>query len=927
VAVTVDPITNGDFTRIDRADGTGGWTLPTTTPVNGWSMIALNTASQVENTGCIEAGKVNAGVGISFASFTSRSLENVHLRMWCKLSQSISALATYGARLQIGDQTNLGAWTVYGSDKQVAVYNGWLMLVVDPRKPFDEVIGTVPSDILAVVDAGCRVDFVDANGKALAVHDMLWEGNEVSIEGGTTGARGTFLEWSAADVAAGYGILRDVGGVFYLNAGALFQGPGTAASYFEDTNAVVIFEDLPVSGSMYKFRHVGNADASINHFQLGTTSGSGVDQEGAGGGVLRAAGAAPFRVEAIDADVDAVNYYGVTMLGNDAVYADQLRNVKVEDNGTGFTDVTSNANGGTGRTDQVLMPATQALNDATYFGHDERFYALNLNLVTAKGGTWTGTWEYYDGTTWSSLTDVTDGTANYATTGAQAVNWAIPDDWAATAIDSDTRYWVRFRISAFTSSGTNPTQESNTDGTTVDMAGDIRLEDPNVDMVGCSLTGMGSVRVRNGAFLKKTTIDSSVVPAKHAALDLGSADPSADTVRDVTIQNCSKGILLKGSGNTTYNIRGFVFSGNTNDFRVDYGPTDTVTINLVDNTSSDTSFVEANQDLVDAGTTVNFVSTVTLSVTVEDVGGTGLEDVIVSIRDASDNSLISQGRTNASGVYADATYNYASDTPVVINVRKSSPGDTRYFPAANPGLIIGTGLSTTVALNEDTNAGLIDATRFDISKHGQISNDVSGTTLTAKVKLPGGTRRKLVVGCGYWDATANLTVTSLNYDGNAMVDTAGGNFVQEGSEFHEMFLYRYDIPDADEGTKDIVLTLSAAAPIRFLAFAIINLAGTGAEEDDANSVGQAVTSNPSISLNNTTQPAIDVMFSVTDDLDTFPPAASGVGSIRRADKLVDGGLQLTIIRADRAATGAHSIGATYDASSKSYVSAGATFAD
>ena len=115
--------------------------------------------------------------------------------------------------------------------------------------------------------------------------------------------------------------------------------------------------------------------------------------------------------------------------------------------------------------------------------------------------------------------------------------------------------------------------------------------------------------------------------------------------------------------------------------------------------------------------------------------------------------------------------------------------------------------------------------------------------------------------------------------------------------------------------------------LSIMGFAVINLAATGAPEDSDVSSGQAVTTNPSISLNNTTQPAIDVMFAVTDDLDTFPPAASGVGSIRRADKLVDGLKQLTIVREDRVATGAHSIGATYDASSKSYVSAGATFAD
>ena len=328
-----------------------------------------------------------------------------------------------------------------------------------------------------------------------------------------------------------------------------------------------------------------------------------------------------------------------------------------------------------------------------------------------------------------------------------------------------------------------------------------------------------------------------------------------------------------------------------------------------------------------AGATTTVIQTVSLNVTVKDADAVALEDVIVSIRDSSDNSLVSQGRTAANGIYTDGTYNYGGDLAVTIEVRKSSPGDTRFLPKSDPGLIESTGLSVTVGMTEDTTAGTIDSTRFDISKHGQVSNDVSGTTITAKVKLPGGTSRKLVVAGFYWDSTVNRTVTSFSYDGNAMVDTAGGNFVLEGANYHEVFLYRYDIPDSDIGTKDIVLTLSGAANFRAIAFAVINLAGAGAEEDDGNSVGQAVTTNPTISLNNTTQPAISVMFSLTDDLDTFPPAASGVGSIRRADKAVDGLKQITIIRADRVATGAHSIGADYDAASKSYVSAAATFAD
>jgi len=435
-----------------------------------------------------------------------------------------------------------------------------------------------------------------------------------------------------------------------MNAGAVFQGVSTANSYFEDSNQILIFEDLPVSGSLYSLRHVGNATGT-NHFQLGTSTGSGASKEGANGGVIRAGGAAPFRIEAIDTNIDVAAYFGVTMLGPSALYADQLRNVKTLDSPSTFADITEAATGPELAT-AGLMPATEALDDATYFGHDEKFYGLNLNLSTAKAGTWTGTWEYYNGSSWASLTDITDGTSNYATTGAQSVTWAMPDDWATLAADGDTRYWIRFRISAFTSSGGGPTHSAN--GCTCDMAGDIRLEDPAAEIVGGSSTNMGSIRVRNGAFLKKHTINASLAPAKHGALDLGGANPATDTVREVVIQNCNKGVLLKGSGNVTYQIRGFTFSGNTNDFRVDFGGGDTVTIQILEGTTSDTAFTAGNQDNVN-GSTITFVDNKSITLSPLVVGSTvsvylaGTSTLV----DETTNSTTSFNFTVGSGVGVD----------------------------------------------------------------------------------------------------------------------------------------------------------------------------------------------------------------------------------------------------------------------------------
>lgn len=492
-----------------------------------------------------------------------------------------------------------------------------------------------------------------------------------------------------------------------------------------------------------------------------------------------------------------------------------------------------------------------------------------------------------------------------------------------------------------------------------DSATDIADLD-SVKLYGCNFSGAGQgVGVDDNT---KTSVISSTIQ-NCGALDLGTTNngaevlncniidpdgatnnygmnfPQTPSVGELThnAKNCN--FITSGSPATQYMLSfpytgdyeialvGFKFFGSYTSGTLWHGINTGTNADITINASGQSDPVQAEFSST-AGGTVTVVNTVTLSVTVSDAAdGSLLEDVLVSIRNASTNALVSQGRTNASGVYSDGSYNYGGDLAVNIETRKSSPGDTRYFPKKDGATIVSTGLLVTAQLTEDTNAGIVESTRFDVSRHGQVSNDVSGTALTARIRLPSGSNRKLVVGCGYWDAAADRAISTLTYDGNAMTGIITANSVTESTLVHEMFLYRYDIPNADSGIKDVIMTLDGVAPIRFMGFAVINLAANGAQEDSGTSSAQSVTSNPSITLNNTTQPAIDIMFSVTDDLDTFPPTASGVGSIRRSDKLVSGDLQLTFVRADREATGSHSLGATYDASSKTYVSAAAAFAD
>ena len=70
----------------------------------------------------------------------------------------------------------------------------------------------------------------------------------------------------------------------------------------------------------------------------------------------------------------------------------------------------------------------------------------------------------------------------------------------------------------------------------------------------------------------------------------------------------------------------------------------------------------------DSGTQWVPPSTVTLTVTVSDEGQNPISGVRVRIEKSSDGSLISQGTTNASGIFTDS-YTYTGDVNVTVKAR------------------------------------------------------------------------------------------------------------------------------------------------------------------------------------------------------------------------------------------------------------------
>lgn len=97
----------------------------------------------------------------------------------------------------------------------------------------------------------------------------------------------------------------------------------------------------------------------------------------------------------------------------------------------------------------VETAAATALNDAMYIGSTTQFSYADLGVLTPGDSSGVITWEYWNGTSWAALSDITETAANAKNFRASGiVGWDLPNNWAKTSVNSSSSlYYVRARIS------------------------------------------------------------------------------------------------------------------------------------------------------------------------------------------------------------------------------------------------------------------------------------------------------------------------------------------------------------------------------------------------------------------------------------------------------------------------------------------------
>jgi len=146
------------------------------------------------------------------------------------------------------------------------------------------------------------------------------------------------------------------------------------------------------------------------------------------------------------AGADVPLYIGTSQTDTEAV---------LQSDGGVFTDYSSQANSPT-INDVIPLPATPVVDDAVYIGFHNRARYAYITSTTAGAGTWAITWEYYTGSAWAALTGVSDGTNGFHNTGTRLLSYNLPTNWSESTVNSITSWWIRGRVSSFTSITVQP---------------------------------------------------------------------------------------------------------------------------------------------------------------------------------------------------------------------------------------------------------------------------------------------------------------------------------------------------------------------------------------------------------------------------------------------------------------------------------------
>jgi len=297
-------------------------TCDTTTAGGAWSGTTptADTGAFKEGAGSLSfIVKTSGNNDMIFTPTTPVNLLNKHLRFWI-ISTHGALLNTYAAGgIQIGltgdSGTHQGFWLISGKSGTYPYPGGWYNCVLDTSLAADS--GTKPTDMTSISVITIRINLTGAGkNSANTWIDNICVCDGLTVYGDNGGAYMDFDTINTKEetaVGGGWGVLRKIGGQYFLTGGLTFGDTAGTATKFQAKSQIAVFENRKVASTLYGITVVDSGGgASTTEFILGSKAGT----AGIEGCVIRVQDSTQtpkFKIDGgTDADVDNFKLYGTT---------------------------------------------------------------------------------------------------------------------------------------------------------------------------------------------------------------------------------------------------------------------------------------------------------------------------------------------------------------------------------------------------------------------------------------------------------------------------------------------------------------------------------------------------------------------------------------------------------------------------------------
>jgi len=262
-----------DLAVITVADATTGFAEPTSATAGG--LAALESDYFIQGTNCVS--KTFNATGLGGLAYTAGANVTIptdgafYTWVYFAAPNALSSKATGGSEIIAGSSgANYKRFYVAGNDTYT--YGGWVNYPVNPSVTASATVGT-PAGTWATFGYVANIANAISKGNPFAIDAIRYGRGTLQVVSGQAGAYGTFLAAANTndDIAARWGILSLVDGIYKFQ-GHLLMGTAATAVDFRDSNKAVSIQNTEFVTSAFNLFEVRNAASNVAWTDIAVTA-------------------------------------------------------------------------------------------------------------------------------------------------------------------------------------------------------------------------------------------------------------------------------------------------------------------------------------------------------------------------------------------------------------------------------------------------------------------------------------------------------------------------------------------------------------------------------------------------------------------------------------------------------------------------------